>query len=211
MGPINPEAENEEPVFHAEWERRVFALTLAAGMLGQWNIDESRHARERQDPLTYVKNSYYENWLEGLEKLLLEKELISSNELQQAVAIEISLASQRFSVPNPEQTKKILYSGTPSLMETDSEPRFQIGDRVLVKPSDSTGHTRAPRYAQGIVGTVSARLGCHSFPDSNAAGGHEGKQLYRVIFDGTDLWGTESDKTEVAIDLWEPYLEQANA
>ena len=29
-----------EPLFHAEWERRAFALTLASGMLGQWNIDE---------------------------------------------------------------------------------------------------------------------------------------------------------------------------
>ena len=66
MGPINPEPESQEPVFHADWERRVFALTLATGMLGKWNIDESRHARERQDPLTYIENSYYENWLEGL-------------------------------------------------------------------------------------------------------------------------------------------------
>lgn len=64
MGPINPEPESQEPVFHAEWERRVFALTLATGMLGKWNIDESRHARERQDPITYIENSYYENWLE---------------------------------------------------------------------------------------------------------------------------------------------------
>lgn len=28
------EVEREEPVFHAEWEERVFALTLAAGFLG---------------------------------------------------------------------------------------------------------------------------------------------------------------------------------
>ncbi len=211
MGPVNPEDENEEPVFHAEWERRVFALTLAAGMLGQWNIDESRHARERQDPLTYVKNSYYENWLEGLEKLLVEKELISKSELQEAVPAGLSQASQRFSVPNSKEAKRILYSGAPSLMETDSEPLFQIGDKALVKQSDGTGHTRSPRYAQGFVGTISARLGCHNFPDSNAAGGHEAKQLYTVIFDGTDLWGSESEQIEVAIDLWEPYLEQANA
>ncbi len=209
-GPINPQAENEEPVFHAEWERRVFALTLATGMLGQWNIDESRHARERQEPLAYAKNSYYENWLEGLEKLLLEKELISSNELREAVPIELSRASPRFSVPNSEDAKKILYAGAPSLMQADSEALFQIEDKVLLKQSDSTGHTRSPRYAQGFVGTVSARLGCHSFPDSNAAGKHEGKQLYTVIFDGSDLWGSESARTEVAIDLWEPYLEPVN-
>ena len=40
FGSVNAEPESEEPLFHAEWERRIFALTLATGMLGQWNIDE---------------------------------------------------------------------------------------------------------------------------------------------------------------------------
>ncbi|MGB7829866.1 MAG: nitrile hydratase subunit beta, partial [Pseudolabrys sp.] len=30
FGPVNPEP--NEPVFHAEWEKRAFALTLAMGM-----------------------------------------------------------------------------------------------------------------------------------------------------------------------------------
>ena len=38
FGSVNAEPESEEPLFHAEWERRIFALTLATGMLGQWNI-----------------------------------------------------------------------------------------------------------------------------------------------------------------------------
>ena len=50
LGPINPEPEAQEPVFHAAWERRMFGLMLAAGFLGQWNIDKSRYARERQHP-----------------------------------------------------------------------------------------------------------------------------------------------------------------
>ena len=56
LGPIKPEPEAQEPVFHEEWERRVFALTMAAGMLGRWNIDQSRHARERQHPADYLNN-----------------------------------------------------------------------------------------------------------------------------------------------------------
>ena len=39
FGPINPEPEAEEPVFHAEWERRVFGLILRRGS-GQM---EQRH------------------------------------------------------------------------------------------------------------------------------------------------------------------------
>ena len=81
LGPINPEPEAVEPCFHAEWERRIFAITMAAGMLGKWNIDESRHARERQHPVDYLSNSYYENWLAGVEKLLVEKGLIDDDEL----------------------------------------------------------------------------------------------------------------------------------
>ena len=72
LGPIRPESEHDEPVFHTSWERRVFALTLAAGASGQWNLDQSRHARERQHPVAYLSHSYYENWLAGLETLLLE-------------------------------------------------------------------------------------------------------------------------------------------
>ena len=206
MGPINPEPESQEQVFHADWERRVFALTLATGMLGKWNIDESRHARERQDPLTYIQNSYYENWLEGLEKLLLEKGLVSTEELVLAANIS-SQTTEALSVPTPNLAAKILASGARSTMETDSEALFCIGDRVLVKASETAGHTRAPKYTQGVIGTVAAQLGCHSFPDSNAQGFHEGKHLYRVIFRGSDLWGSDSVDAEVLVDLWEPYLD----
>ena len=66
LGPIQPEAEAKEPVFHHEWEKTAFALTLAAGSLGRWNIDTSRFARERQHPVAYLSNTYYQNWLAGL-------------------------------------------------------------------------------------------------------------------------------------------------
>lgn len=207
-GPINPEPESQEPVFHADWERRVFALTLATGMLGKWNIDESRHARERQDPLTYVENSYYENWLEGLEKLLLEKGLVNIEELRQT-ANTPPQTTESLLVPNPETAQKILASGAPSTMETISEPLFRIDDSVLVRASETRGHTRTPKYAQGVIGTVVARLGCYSFPDSSAQGVLEGKHLYRVTFSGCDLWGSNAADTEVLIDLWEPYLAAA--
>ena len=75
LGPIDPEPEQGEPVFHGEWERRVFALTLAAGFLRHWNLDESRHARERQHPADYMRNSYYENWFNGLIALLIDDDM----------------------------------------------------------------------------------------------------------------------------------------
>ena len=37
MGPIDTDP--NDPLFHAEWERRAFAITLALGFHGRWNID----------------------------------------------------------------------------------------------------------------------------------------------------------------------------
>ncbi len=79
FGPVVPEP--NEPVFHAEWERRVMAMTVAMGFTGNWNIDMLRRARERQDPADYLSRSYYEIWLHGLESLLAEKGLVTAEEL----------------------------------------------------------------------------------------------------------------------------------
>lgn len=79
LGPV--EAEIDEPVFHADWEKRVFALTVAMGFTGNWNIDMSRQARERQAPADYLSRSYYEIWLHGLESLLAERGLVTAEEL----------------------------------------------------------------------------------------------------------------------------------
>ena len=81
LGPIDPEP--NEPVFHEGWERRCFALTVAAGFLGEWNIDMSRHARERMRPGHYLETSYYEHWLHGLQTLLVERGLLSMDEIEE--------------------------------------------------------------------------------------------------------------------------------
>jgi nitrile hydratase len=84
MGPIV--REEHEPVFHHEWERRAFAITMAAGFLGEWNIDMSRYAREQMPPAEYLASSYYEHWLWGLERLLVEKGLLTQAEIDARVA-----------------------------------------------------------------------------------------------------------------------------
>jgi nitrile hydratase len=199
LGPINPEPESKEPLFHAEWERRIFALTLATGMLGQWNIDESRHARERQHPVDYLKQSYYENWLVGLEKLLDEKHLLERAENQQ----------ENLRIPDAVGAEKILASGGPTLMQDKAPARFGIGAKVMAAKRQGSGHTRVPAYAQGASGEIVDHYGTHVFPDANARGDRRGEHLYSVRFDGESLWGNESQGQSVFIDLWEPYLEAA--
>jgi len=79
LGPIEPEA--DEPVFHHGWERRAFALTLAAGAGGAWNIDMGRFARECMPPAEYLATGYYEHWLYGLERLLVEQGIVTRDEI----------------------------------------------------------------------------------------------------------------------------------
>lgn len=81
FGAIDPEP--DEPVFHAEWERRVFALTLAMGAHGAWNLDQSRYARECMNPADYLTSSYYEHWLFGLERLLVANGFVTGQEINE--------------------------------------------------------------------------------------------------------------------------------
>src|SRR5258708_40172714 len=72
-GPVKPES--NEPVFHDEWEKRAFALTLAMGMPGGWNIDMLRYASENRPPGHYLSMRYYQLWFAALDVLLTDREL----------------------------------------------------------------------------------------------------------------------------------------
>ena len=78
-GPVQLEA--HEPLFHGEWERRALGVTVAMGASGLWNIDLARSARESLPPLDYVQGPYYGIWLKALQKLLVERGLITADEL----------------------------------------------------------------------------------------------------------------------------------
>ncbi len=60
FGPLGLEA--DEPWFHAPWEKRVFAMAMAMGLTGTWNLDASRAARESLPPGEYLTSSYYRIW-----------------------------------------------------------------------------------------------------------------------------------------------------
>jgi CBS domain-containing protein len=74
FGPV--EIERDEPVFHHEWERRVWSLFMATGFLGKWNTSQFRFAIEQMPPAEYLRSSYYEHWLFGIEKLLHDTGLV---------------------------------------------------------------------------------------------------------------------------------------
>jgi nitrile hydratase subunit beta len=210
LGPINPEPEGDEPVFHAEWEKRVFGLSLAVGALRKWNIDMSRHARERQHPVDYLRHTYYENWLAGLEKLLAETGFVTAEELATGKAMDPTDEATRQRVLKAEHVPMRLAKGTPVTMAIDSTPRFQPGDRIRAINRHPLGHTREPRYVRGRIGVIHEYNGAHVFPDRNAQGSREGRHLYSVRFEASSLWGENANKgSAVYVDLWEDYLEPA--
>jgi nitrile hydratase len=208
LGPIESEA--DEPVFHHEWEQRVFALTLATGALGQWTIDMGRHARERQHPADYLRHSYYENWLAGLEKLLVERGLVAPKELADGRASAPAAAALRARVLKAADVGRVMARGGPVEVAIEAPPRFTVGDRVRAINRHPSGHTREPRYVRGRTGVVHEHYGAHVFPDRSAAGERHGRHLYSVRFEAEELWGeSAAPASAVYVDLWQDYLEPA--
>ena len=208
FGPVRAEPETEEPVFHASWEGRLYGLNRALGRLGRWNIDKGRYARERQHPADYLRHSYYENWLVGIETLLLESGLVTPEELESGVASTPVDASVKARMLRAEQVLKVPLRVTDYTRPAEAAPRFKPGDAVRAINRHPSGHTREPRYVRGHRGTVREHYGAQVFPDLSAQGVDVGRHLYSVRFEARELWGNNADaNSAVYVDLWEDYLE----
>jgi len=64
--------EPDEPVFHEPWEGRVYGIMRGMRAAGLFNLDQFRHARERQSPTDYLRSTYYQSWLSALELIARE-------------------------------------------------------------------------------------------------------------------------------------------
>jgi nitrile hydratase len=206
FGKVQPE--QNEPVFHANWEARLQALYRAMSYAGVWCIDAARFAREQLPPHVYLASSYYKKWELGMEKQLVELGLAGADEL----------AAGRAQRPGKPLKRKLSAAEVPNIITRGSftrpaqaPARFSPGDRVRTKNIHPKTHTRLPRYARDKVGLIEALRGCHVFPDTVAIGKGENPQwLYTVVFDGRELWGqTAEPSLKVSIEAFEPYLEPA--
>lgn len=207
FGPV--ELESNEPAFHARWE--AVMLTIQRTLTDRtFSIDEFRHAIERMEPARYLAATYYERWLDGICRLLVEKHVIDATALDRltdslATGADVLRSQGRQatapsgSTPPPEAS----YRRTP-----EQRPRFAPGDHVITRNHNPPGHTRLPRYARGKRGVVVAHYGTQVFPDTNAHGlGEHAQPLYSVRFEARDLWGDGAEAREAMhLDLWEQYL-----
>jgi nitrile hydratase subunit beta len=190
--------ESEGEYFHAAWEPRVMALVVAMGPTGMSNIDMNRAARETLP--NYRDLSYYEIWLAALEKLALQKGVLSDTppRPKQILHAETALAA----------IKKGFSASRPA----PHPARFSTRDRVRTTAAQPDHHSRLPAYARGKTGVIEQVHGAHVFPDSNARELGEAPQwLYTVCFDARELWGDGAgmQHAAVSVDAFEPYLEPA--
>jgi len=197
------------PVIPEKGEPRAMAMTVGMGFAGQWNLDISRHAREKLPADFYLTKSYYQIWINGLQNLMLERGMVTESELETGKLEKPGIQVKR--VLAPEETPAALAAGGPVERDPQADPQFAVGDAVRTLNMNPQGHTRLPRYVRNAVGEIGEIHGCHVYPDTNARGEGENPQwLYSVAFKATELFGKDADPDHVVmVDCWEPYLERA--
>ncbi len=207
-GPVDPE---DNATFEKEWHKRALAMTVAAGAAGAWNIDSSRHMRELLGSKDYGRFSYYEKWMAALADLLVDRGLVTEEELKAGRGDGVSEMAHK--TLRAENVQAVLAKGSPYVRE-GAPPSFAVGDRVKTRrPARNEtfdgGHTRQPGYSAGASGEIVIYHGAHVFPDSHGHyQGEAAQPLYAVRFTARELWGAEaSEHDEVVLDMWESYLE----
>lgn len=203
--------EEREPVFHEAWEGRVLAMMRAGLRQGLWNLDEFRWAVERMTPASYLRAAYYEKWLDAVERLAIEKGLITQDALAARREALAGQAGRPMPPDDPAVTARILGAREQrAALSAPAPPRFAPGTPVVARNVHPRGHTRIPRYVRGKRGVVHRVHGAYALPDARAAGGGpEPEWVYSVRFAARELWGEQAGaRDSLYIDLWESYLEQ---
>ncbi len=205
FGPVA--VEENEPVFHAAWERRAFAIgNLATAAFGN-SVGQKRHAQERMGNALYLNSSYYERWMSAVEAMavglgaVIPEELADGRIGTRDVEPVYKLA--------PERVGSAMRKGRITRRDQDIAPRYTVGEAVRTVNTSPTGHTRLPRYARAKTGKIERDQGVFVFADSLGNGGGEAPQrVYSVRFEGLELWGPGSPPNQaVYLDLFESYLE----
>jgi nitrile hydratase subunit beta len=207
MGPVV--YEKNEPVFHAPWEGRIYALNRAIRALRTWSLDTDRHALELMPPVDYLRMSYYERWVYRLEAQIVQYGLVSKGEIESGTADPGSpKAIPAFTLATSDRW---LSRGIASSYDPKVRPLFKVSQRVRARNINPAGHTRLPRYARGKIGVIVRDHGVYLFPDTHAHFQGERRQhVYSVRFAARELWGEKASALDsVHLDLWDDYLERA--
>ena len=206
VGPVP--IEKDEPVFHEDWEKKVYAMTLATMGAGIFVTDEVRYLTETIPPADYLTFSYYEKWLYSLEQMMLQKNVLTLEELETGVVTAPELASG-IEAASLERMEYGMKNRIPVFVDADIPPKFNAGDAIIARNINPPHHTRIPRYLRGKRGTVEQDHGIFLLPDANAHGGPDKPQhVYSVRFSARELWGEDAPANDTLyIDLFDDYMD----
>lgn len=214
LGPVI--VEENEPVFHADWEKASFGMFPFPFAAGWFNIDKFRHGIEQMHPAHYLLSPYYEHWAHTAEHHGVEVGALDPEEVEKRTRHFLEHPDEPLpDTKNPDLVAFIeaaVRGGVSPRRDLDAPAKFKVGDRVRIRDDSPKGHTRRARYVRGKVGTIELHHGTFVYPDSAGNGGPDDPQhVYTIRFDGTDLWGPDyaEENTVVYFDAWEPYLEPA--
>lgn len=211
LGPVK--IEEDEPVFHAEWEKAVFAMFASCFRAGLFGVDQFRHGIELMDPAEYLLGNYYEHWAHSFEHYAEKAGVIDPKELDERT--EFYLENPDAPLPEREDPELLEFvdaavkGGAPAHRESNKTAAFKVGDVVTIADDSPIGHTRKARYVRGRTGEITGAHGAYIYPDAAGNGlGEAPEHLYTVRFTGRELWGEDvADPNAVTyFDVWEPYL-----
>ncbi|MDR5804784.1 SH3-like domain-containing protein [Caballeronia sp. LZ001] len=193
FGPVSKEAHD-----HADWEIVPKALlSLGAGKLKKFNVDQYRHAVERIVPLQYLSENYYERSLTGLATLYVETGVLSHSELE-------TRAGGRWPMGRP--------MGPGRAAPPPPTELLQLGDRVRARNIFVPGHVRMPAYVRGKTGVVIERDRDIHYPDAVGNGLPSGYvPTFHVEFEASELWADAEYGVKVVMSLPQEYLERLEA
>lgn len=203
MGPIK--YEKNEPVFHATWEGRVYAMSAAVTATKKLRFG-LRPPMENLSAAEYLRMSYYELWLTSLTERLIASDLVTHAELEGGRATPGSTKAAL--AVSPADAVAAIFR-VPARRKEAVVPRFQAGQPVRARNINPVTHTRLPRYARGRAGTIHRDHGVFAFMETSAYGlGDKPQHLYSVRFSARELWGEQAPPQDsVYLDLYDDYLE----
>jgi hypothetical protein len=70
----------------ADWEVLTDAVNLALVASGAYAVDEMRRAQEEIPPDRYLAMTYYERWIGGIEQVLVERGILTTDEIDARTA-----------------------------------------------------------------------------------------------------------------------------
>ncbi|MCY4579902.1 MAG: nitrile hydratase subunit beta [Chloroflexi bacterium] len=214
FGPIDIEV--DEPIFHDEWEGRVYGMVTSIreehDVYGPYG---SRHYIENIPPAQYLASSYYEKWMLALETALVSKGLLTTEELdsrtRQLSGDPSAEVARRDDPELAERVRQRIYKPQPLQQQAASPPRFAVGDAIAVRNIHPVGHTRLPRYVRGKRGVISRIYGAQGFQDEPTVADNRPQHVYSVVFEASELWGGNAEPNQLLyIDMWECWMEASD-